>query len=76
MIEVFFIGSIFCALITVYLLLSKKKALRFYSDILLALFLLFSVWCVIIYLAISYGWIVNTPIYIKRRLLLIFYYLR
>ena len=37
----------FCALITVYLLLLfKEKALRSYSDILLALFLLFTVWCV------------------------------
>jgi AraC-like DNA-binding protein len=61
MVEVFYIGSIFCALITVYLLLFKEKALRSYSDILLALFLLFSVWCVIIYLAIYYGWIVNAP---------------
>ena len=59
--EVFYIGSIFCALITVYLLLFKEKALRSYSDNLLALFLLFAVWCVIIYLAIYYGWIVNAP---------------
>ena len=61
MVEVFYIGSIFCALITVYLLLFKEKALRSYSDNLLALFLLFAVWCVIIYLAIYYGWIVNAP---------------
>jgi AraC-like DNA-binding protein len=61
MVEVFYIGSIFCAFITVYLLLFKEKALRSYSDILLALFLLFAVWCVIIYLAIYYGWIVNAP---------------
>jgi AraC-like DNA-binding protein len=61
MFEVFYTGSIFCALITVYLLLFKEKALRSYSDILLALFFLFEVWCVIIYLAIYYGWIVNTP---------------
>lgn len=61
MVEVFYIGSIFCAFITVYLLLFKEKALRSYSDNLLALFLLFAVWCVIIYLAIYYGWIVNAP---------------
>jgi len=61
MVEVFYIGSIFCALITVYLLLFKEKVLRTYADILLALLFLFEVWCVIIYLAISYGWIVNTP---------------
>jgi AraC-like DNA-binding protein len=61
MFEVFYTGSIFCALITVYLLLFKEKVLRSYSDILLALFFLFEVWCVIIYLAIYYGWIVNTP---------------
>lgn len=61
MVEVFYIGSIFCALITVYLLLFKEKALRTYDDILLALLFLFEVWCVIIYLVISNGWIVNTP---------------
>jgi AraC-like DNA-binding protein len=61
MFEVFYTGSIFCALITVYLLLFKEKVLRTYADILLALFFLFEVWCVIIYLAIYYGWIVNTP---------------
>jgi AraC-like DNA-binding protein len=61
MVEVFYIGSIFCALITVYLLLFKEKVLRAYADILLAFLFLFQVWCVIIYLAIYYGWIVNTP---------------
>jgi len=61
MFEVFYTGSIFCALITVYLLLFKEKVLRSYADIVLALFFLFEVWCVIIYLAIYYGWIVNTP---------------
>jgi AraC-like DNA-binding protein len=61
MFEVFYTGSIFCALITVYLLLFKEKVLRTYADILLALFFLFEVWCVIIYLAIYYGWIVDAP---------------
>ena len=61
MFEVFYTGSIFCALITVYLLLFREKVLRSYADILLALFFLFEVWCVIIYLAIYYGWIVNAP---------------
>jgi AraC-like DNA-binding protein len=61
MFEVFYTGSIFCALITVYLLLFKEKVLRTYADILLALSFLFEVWCVVIYLAIYYGWIVNTP---------------
>ena len=61
MFEVFYTGSIFCALITVYLLLFKENALRSYADILLASFFLLEVWCVIIYLAIYYGWIVNVP---------------
>ncbi len=61
MFEVFYTGSIFCALITVYLLLFKENALRSYADILLASFFLLEVWCVIIYLAIYYGWIVNIP---------------
>lgn len=61
MFEVFYTGSIFCALITVYLLLFREKVLRSYADILLALFFLFEVWGVIIYLAIYYGWIVNAP---------------
>jgi hypothetical protein len=33
MFEVFYTGSIFCALITVYLLLFKEKVLRTYADI-------------------------------------------
>ncbi len=61
MFEVFYTGSIFCALITVYLLLFKENVLRTYADIVLAFYYLFQVWCVIVYLAIYYGWIVNFP---------------
>jgi len=61
MIGVFYIGSIFCALVTVYILLFKNVALRDYSKILLSIFFLLQIWCVTIYLAIYYGWIIHIP---------------
>jgi AraC-like DNA-binding protein len=61
MIGVFYIGSMFCALVTVYILLFKNVELRDYSKILLCIFFLLHVWCVIIYLAIYYGWIIYLP---------------
>ena len=51
----------FCALVTVYILLFKNVELRDYSKILLCIFFLLHVWCVIIYLAIYYGWIIYLP---------------
>lgn len=65
MIEVIYLGSIFCALLTVYILLLKKDALRSYADYLLSSFFIFESWAVIIYLLIYSGWIVNVPHFYK-----------
>ncbi len=61
MLEVFYIGSIFCALVTVYVLIFKENALPTYADILLSLFFIINIWCILIYLSIYYGWIVTVP---------------
>jgi AraC-like DNA-binding protein len=65
MIEVIYLGSVFCALLTVYVLLFKKDALRSYADYLLATFFVFQAWAVIIYLLIYSGWITNVPHFYK-----------
>ena len=60
-----FIGSVFCTLISAYLLLFNKIGLQSFSDkILAALFLSYSV-CVIAYLLISSGWIIHVPLLYK-----------
>ncbi len=61
MIEVIYLGSVFCALLTVYVLLLKEGALRSYADYLLSVFFLFEAWAVIVYLLIYSGWIVEVP---------------
>jgi AraC-like DNA-binding protein len=61
MFKVLHTDTIFCAFLIVYLFLYKERALRSYADILFALFFLFAAWCLVIYFAIYYGWIVNTP---------------
>lgn len=65
MIEVIYLGGVFCALLTVYVLLFKKDALRSYADYLLAIFFILEAWCVIMYLLIYSGWIVNVPHFYK-----------
>jgi AraC-like DNA-binding protein len=65
MIEVIYTGSIFCALLTVYILLFKKDALRSYADYLLSAFFIFESWAVIVYLLIYSGWIANVPHFYK-----------
>ncbi len=61
MVEVFFLGSVFCAFLTVYLLLFKENALRSYSDYLLSATFLLQIWCVAIYLLVYSGWITHMP---------------
>lgn len=65
MIEVLYLGSVFCAFLSVYILLFKQDALRGYADYLLAIFFIFEAWGVIIYLLIYSGWIVNVPHFYK-----------
>jgi AraC-like DNA-binding protein len=61
MYEIFYLGSLFCALLTVYVLLFKQDALRAYADYLLSAYFVFISFNTAIYLLIYYGWIVNVP---------------
>lgn len=61
MYEIFYLGSLFCALLTVYVLLFKQDALRSYADYLLSAYFVFISFNAAIYLLIYYGWIVNVP---------------
>lgn len=65
MIEVIYLGGVFCAILTVYVLLFKKEALRSYADYLLAIFFILEAWSVIMYLLIYSGWIINVPHFYK-----------
>ena len=65
MFELLYVGSIFCALVTIYLLLFSENALRSYANYLLAAFFILQIWCLIIYISIHYGWIVNVPYLFK-----------
>ena len=60
-----FIGSVFCALISAYLLYFYKIGLQSFSDKILATLFLSYSYCVIGYLLISSGWIVQVPILYK-----------
>jgi len=65
MIEVIYLGSVFCALLTVYVLLLRKGALKSYADYLLSVFFILEAWAVIVYLLIYSGWISNVPYFYK-----------
>jgi AraC-like DNA-binding protein len=51
-------ASILCGILTVYVLLIKKNALRSFSDYILSFFILSQIWAAILYLLISTGKIV------------------
>lgn len=59
--EIFFLGSIFCAFLTIYILLIKENALKSYADYLLSAYFFFQIWCSTIYLLLFSGWIVYVP---------------
>jgi AraC-like DNA-binding protein len=61
MTEVIFLGAVFCALITAYLLLFNKTPFHLFSNATLAWFLIFSSYCIIGYLLIDSGWILEVP---------------
>ena len=56
-----FIGSVFCALISAYLLFSKKGNVYLFSDRILAFLFLAYSYCTIGFLLISSGWISYLP---------------
>ena len=65
MTEVIFLGAVFCALITAYLLLFNKTPFHIFSNTALAWFLIFSSYCILGYLLIDSGWILKVPFLYK-----------
>ena len=61
MIEILYLGSVFCALLTVYLLLLKDNSFRSYADYILSVYLVFQIWAVVIYLLVNSGLIIKMP---------------
>lgn len=61
MVEILYLGSVFCALLTLYLLLFKENAFRSYADYILSIYLLFQIWAVVIYLLVNSGLIIKFP---------------
>lgn len=65
MFQILYIGSLFCTILTVYVLMVKKDATRSYADYLLSALVLFQSWNVIIYLLLHYKWISQFPYLFK-----------
>ena len=65
MFEVLYIGSIFCAVLTIYLLLFKENAIKSYSNYILSAILFLEIYFVIIYLLIYTGQINELPLLYK-----------
>lgn len=65
MTEVIFLGAVFCALISAYLLLYNKTPFHIFSNTALAWFLIFSSYCISGYLLIDSGWILKVPFLYK-----------
>ena len=59
--DLIFIGSVFCALISAYILLFKKNIVQLFSDRILAFLFLCYSYCTIGYLLISSGWLIHFP---------------
>jgi len=58
-------AGILCGLLSIYVLLFKKNALRSYSDYLLSGFLLFQCWAAFVYVLIFTGAILDVPHFFK-----------
>ena len=65
MFQLLFLGSLFSALLTVYILILKRDALKTYADYLLSIFVLFLSWNVLIYLLLHYNLILQVPYLFK-----------
>jgi AraC-like DNA-binding protein len=61
MVGIFYIGSIFCAFITIYLLLYNENAIKTFANYLLASYFVFQISCLFVYVLIIYGWIIDVP---------------
>jgi AraC-like DNA-binding protein len=65
MFQVLFLGSLFSALLTVYILILKRDALKAYADYLLSFVVVFTSWNVLIYLLLHYNLIIQVPYLFK-----------
>lgn len=65
MLQLLFLGSLFISLLTVYILILKRDALKSYADFLLATSIVFFSWNVIIYLLLHYKLILEVPFLFK-----------
>ena len=61
MVEVLYLGSIFCALLSVFILLLKENAYKSYANYLLSIYFIFSVACIGVYLLVFTGLINKVP---------------
>ena len=61
MVAIFYIGSIFCALVTIYLLLYNENAIKTFANYLLASYFIFCISCLSVYVLILYGFIIDVP---------------
>ena len=61
MVGIFYIGSIFCALVTIYLLLYNENAIKTFANYLLASYFIFCISCLSVYVLIIYGLIIEVP---------------
>ena len=61
MVGIFYIGSIFCALVTIYLLLYNENAIKTFANYLLVSYFIFCISCLSVYVLIIYGIIIDVP---------------
>ena len=61
MVGIFYIGSIFCALVTIYLLLYNENAIKTFANYLLASYFIFCISCLSVYVLIIYEFIIDVP---------------
>ena len=61
MVGIFYIGSIFCALVTIYLLLYNENAIKTFANYLLTSYFIFCISCLSVYVLIIYGFIIDVP---------------
>ena len=61
MVEVLYLGSIFCALLTIFILLFKENTYKSYANYLLSFYFIFYVACIVLYLLVFTGLINKVP---------------
>ena len=61
MVEVLYLGSIFCALLSVFLLLFKENTYKSYANYLLSIYFIFTIACIGVYLLVFTGLINKVP---------------